>query len=226
MILCGRYPQDMGYELMGSRKMVLRQTEFSALDQAYRVERDGRRRSHMQVIWFLLQDNGVSEASRVTGFSERWINKLIDRWNAAGLAGLGDRRRNNKGAQPLLDDEGLAALDAALREDPADGGVWSGRQVTDWMSDYLGRPVSAKRGFDYLHRLNYSRQQPRPRHAKAASPEEQDRFKKKFSRQWRQRVEKALETSSPGTRAAETKAQDQSPAARSKSGLSTSIASG
>ncbi len=135
MILCGRYPQDMGYELMGSRKMVLRQTEFSALDQAYRVERDGRRRSHMQVIWFLLQDNGVSEASRVTGFSERWINILIDRWNAAGLAGLGDRRRNNKGAQPLLDDKGLAALDAALSEDPADGGVWSGRQVTDWMSD-------------------------------------------------------------------------------------------
>jgi hypothetical protein len=53
------------------------------------------------------------------------------------------------------------------------------------MSDYLGRPVSVKRGFDYLHRLNYSRQQPRPRHAKAASLEEQDRFKKKSPKQWR-----------------------------------------
>ena len=211
--------------------MVLRQTEFSALDRAYRVERDGRRRSHMQVIWFLLQDNGVSEASRVTGFSGRWINKLIDRWNARGLAGLGDRRCNNKGAQPLLDDEGLAALDAALSEDPADGGVWSGRQVTNWMSDYLGRPVSEKRGFDYLHRLNYSRQQPRPRHAKAAGPEEQDRFKKKSPKQWRRRGEKPPVTSSPGTRAAETKAAepkpwDQPATACSKSGLSTSIASG
>jgi len=216
---------------MGSRKMVLRRTEFSALDRAYRVERDGRRRSHMQMIWFLLQHNAVSEASRVTGFSQRWINKLIDRWNAAGLAGLGDRRGNNKGAQPLLDDEGLAALDAALSEDPADGGVWSGRQVTDWMSDYLGRPISAKRGFDYLHRLNYSRQQPRPRHAKAASPEQQDRFQKKSPRQWRPCVEKPLETRCPGTPPAETKAAepktwDPPPAARSKSGLSTSIASG
>ena len=170
---------------MGSRKMVLRRTDFPSLDQAYRVERDGRRRSHMQVIWLLLQDNPVSEAARVTGFSDRWINILIDRWNAQGLAGLGDRRRDNKGAQPLLDDEGLAALEAALREDPADGGLWSGRQVTGWMSDYLGRPVSVKRGFDYLHRLNYSRQQPRPRHAKAASAAEQDHFKKKSPKQWR-----------------------------------------
>jgi transposase len=170
---------------MGLRKMVLRRTEFSSLDQAYRRERDGRRRSHLQVIWLLLQDNPVSEAARVTGFSDRWINKLIDRWNARGLAGLGDRRHDNKGAQPLLDTEGLAALEAALSEYPADGGLWSGRQVTDWMSDYLGRPVSVKRGFDYLHRLNYSRQQPRPRHTKAASLEEQDGFKKKSPKQWR-----------------------------------------
>ncbi len=175
----------MGFKLMGSHKVVERQAEFSVLEQAYRCERDGRCRSHMQVIWLLLQGNGVSEVARVTGFSARWINKLIDRWNGQGLAGLGDRRHNNKGAQPLLDDAGLAALAAALGEDPADGGVWSGRQVTAWMSDYLGRPVSPKRGFDYLHRLNYSRQQPRPRHAKAASPEEQDRFKKKLPKQWR-----------------------------------------
>ncbi len=204
---------------MGSRKMLERRTEFSVLDQAYRSERDGRRRSHLQVIWLLLQGNPVSEAARVTGFSARWINLLIDRWNAAGLSGLGDRRRHNKGARPLLDDKGVAALDAALRAAPADGGVWSGRQVSAWMSDYLGRPVSSKRGFDYLHRLNYSRQQPRPRHAKAASPEEQDRFKKNSPRQWRR-----LADTPPVTRAAGTRTQDQPPG--SKSGLSTSIASG
>ena len=196
---------------MGSRKMVVCQTEFSVLERAYRGERDGRCRSHLQVIWLLLQGNPVSEAARVTGFSRRWVSILIDRWNAEGLAGLGDRRRSNKGAQPLLDDEGLAALDAALNKDPADGGVWSGRQVAAWMSDYLGRTVSPKRGFDYLHRLNYSRQQPRPRHAKAASPEEQAQFKKKSLRQWRRLVEKPPVTSAR--------------VARSKFGLSTNIAS-
>lgn len=205
--------------------MVGRRREFSVLERAYRGERDGRCRSHLQVIWLLLQDTSVAQTARVTGFSQRWINILIDRWNAAGLAGLGDRRRHNKGAQSLLDDEGLAGLDAALSEDPADGGVWSGRQVAAWMSDYLGRPVSPKRGFDYLHRLNYSRQQPRPRHAKAASPEDQERFKKKSPRQWRRLVEKPPVTSSPRARGPETRAQDQPPVARSKFGLSTSIAS-
>ncbi len=204
---------------MGSRKMLERRVEFSVLDQAYRSERDGRRRSHLQVIWLLLQGNPVSEVARVTGFSARWINLLIDRWNAAGLTGLGDRRRHNKGARPLLDDKGVAALDAALRAAPADGGVWSGRQVSAWMSDYLGRPVSSKRGFDYLHRLNYSRQQPRPRHAKAASPEEQGRFKKNSPRPWRRLADTPPVTRAPGTRA-----QNQPPG--SKSGLSTSIASG
>ena len=188
---------------MGSRKMLERRADFSVLDQAYRCERDGRRRSHLQVIWLLLQGNLVSQTARVTGFSARWINILIDRWNAAGLAGLGDR--HNKGAQPLLDDKGMAALDTALRDAPADGGVWSGRQVAAWMSDYLGRSVSSKRGFDYLHRLNYSRQRPRPRHAKAASPEEQDRFKKNSPQPWRRLVAEA---------------------AGSKSGLSTSTALG
>ncbi len=211
----------MGCYLMGSRKMVERKREFSVLELAYRGERDGRCRSHLQVIWLLLQGTPVAETARVTGFSDRWINILVDRWNAAGLAGLGDRRRSNKGAQPLLDDAGLAALGAALSEDPADGGVWSGRQVAAWMSVYLGRPVSHKRGFDYLHRLNYSRQQPRHQHAKAASPEEQDRFKKKSPRLWRRLVERPPATNPPGTRA-----QDQPPVARSKSGLSTSIASG
>jgi transposase len=182
------------------------------LDQAYRSERDGRRRSHLQVIWLLLQGNPVSEVARVTGFSARWINLLIDRWNAAGLTGLGGRRRHNKGARPLLDDKGVAALDAALRAAPADGGVWSGRQVSAWMSDSLGRPVSSTRGFDYLHRLNDSRPPPRPRHATAASPEEQGRFRKNSPR--RRRAD-----TPPVTRA-----QNQPPG--SESGLSTSIASG
>ncbi len=205
----------MGFSLMGTRKQLDRRREFSDLDQAYRIERDGRRRSHLQVIWLLLQDNGVPEVARVTGFTERWINKLIDRWNADGLAGLGDRRHNNKGAQPLLDAAGVAALDAALSADPADGGLWSGCRVGAWMSDYLGRPVSAKRGFAYLHRLDYSLQQPRPRHAKAAGSEDQDRFKKKSAKQWRRRAKRSpLQTPA------------QTPAAGSKSGPSTSTASG
>lgn len=173
---------------------------------AYRGERETVRRAHLQVIWLLLSGRSVAEVSAVTGLCGRWILKLMDRWNDAGLAGLGDRRRSNAGAEPLLNAAGLAALAAALDDAPEDGGLWSGRQVAAWMSAYLGRAVSPKRGLDYLHRLGWSLQQPRPRHAKAAGPEERAMFKKNSARRWRK----------PGAKR---------PGGRSRSGPSTSTAS-
>ena len=172
---------------------------------AYRGEREAIRRGHLQVIWLLLSGEALPAVARVTGFSVRWIEKLAARWNAAGPAGLGDRRRGN-GAALVLDAVGLAALAAALEESPEDGGLWSGRKVAGWMSGYLGRPVDPKLGLDYLHRLGFSRQMPRPCHAQAAGPEAQAAFKKTSPRRWRP----------PGPRRR---------AGRSSCGPSTSIAS-
>jgi len=61
------------------------------------------RRAHLQVIWLLLSGEAGSAVARVTGFSVRWIEKLVARWNAEGPAGLGDRRRGN-GAALVLDE--------------------------------------------------------------------------------------------------------------------------
>lgn len=174
---------------------------------AYRGERDAVRRSHLQVIWLLLGGMPSPEVARVTGFTKRWIEKLIHRWNADGFAGLGDRRHRNGGKQPYLDEAGQAELVRLLQGPPPDGGLWTGRKVAAWMSARLGRPVDAKLGLAYLHRLGFTRQRPRPRHAKAADPEAQAAFKKNSARWWR--------APRPSGRAA-----------RSRSGRSTSIASG
>jgi transposase len=173
--------------------------------EAYRGERDGVRRAHLQVIWLLLSGEARSAVARVTGFSVRWIEKLVARWNAEGPAGLGDRRRGN-GAAAVLDEAGLLALAAALEARPEDGGLWSGRKVAAWMSGYLGRPVDPKLGLDYLHRLGFSRHWPRPRHAKAAGSQEQEAFKKNSRPRWMRPRPKRR-------------------AARSRFGPSTSIAS-
>src|SRR5918911_725375 len=92
---------------------------------------------------------------------------------AAGPGGGG-----NAGAKPLLGAEDEAALRAALAEPPPDGGLWTGPKVAAWMAARLGREVWPQRGWDYLRRLGHSPQVPRPRHAKAASPEEQAAYKK------------------------------------------------
>ncbi len=176
-----------GVAVMSGHEILRRHAGAEEVRAAYREERDRVRRSHLQVIWLLLAGDPASEVARVTGFTRRWIAALIGRWNQAGLAGLGDRRRGNAGAQPLLDAVGLAALEAALSAPPADGGLWNGRQVAAWMSAYLGREVSPTRGLDYLHRLDFSRQRPRPRHLKAAGPEGREAFKKNSVARWRRR---------------------------------------
>lgn len=172
---------------MSERKVLKRHVAALGVRDGYRGERDAVRRSHLQVIWLLLLGDSGPEVARVTGFSVRWIAKLMDRWNAFGMDALGDRRRGHGGARPLLDEAGLAALAAALAGPPADGALWSGRQVARWMSADLGREVSAKRGLDSLHRLGFSLQRPRPKHAKAAGPQERAAFKKNSAKRWTRR---------------------------------------
>ncbi len=66
----------------------------------------------------------------------------------------------------------------ARAEPPRDGGLWTGPKVAAWMGARLGQKVWPQRGWDYLRRLEHSLQVPRPRHAEAASAEEQALYKK------------------------------------------------
>ena len=148
------------------------------LGQRYRAARSPVERSHLQIVWLLSRGRSEREVAQVTGYGRRWIAEIVGRYNWEGPDGLGDRRRGNAGAKPLLGAEDEAALRAALAEPPSAGGLWTGPKVAAWMAARLGREVWPQRGWDYLRRLGHSPQVPRPRHAKAASPEEQAVYKK------------------------------------------------
>ena len=173
----------------------------------YRAARDRVERGHLQVVWLLVQGRSRGEVARIMGLSGLWVAEIVRRYNEAGPDGLGDRRRGNAGAKPLLGAEDEAALRVALAEPPADGGPWTGPKVAAWMAARLGREVWPQRGWDYLKKLGYSAQRHRPRHAKAASPEEQAEYKK-GSPNWCESVAR------------------RTPTARSRCGPSTSTASG
>jgi transposase len=177
------------------------------LGRRYRAARDRVERGHLQVVWLLAQGRGRGEVARVMGLGGCWVAAIVRRYNAAGPDGLGDRRRGNAGAKPLLGAGDEAALRTALAAPPADGGLWTGPKVAAWMGARLGRAVWPQRGWDYLRKLGYSPQVPRPRHAKAASPEEQAAYKKSSPRGW-------------------TSIARRSPGGRSRSGPSTSTGSG
>ena len=153
------------------------------LKQRYRTCAEPVERSHWQAIWLLSRpekNHSCQDVADMLGCSADWIRKLVRRYNADPENGLKDRRRGN-GNKPILDEELQRQLGKALEGDPPDHGLWSGPKVARWMSERLGRPVSAVTGWHYLVRLGWSLQVPRRRHIHSATEEQQEAFKKNSS---------------------------------------------
>lgn len=140
-----------------------------------------RERSHYQIIWLLAEGKPTEQVAEITGYSRSWIYELVWGYNRLGVESLGDKRKENKGAKPLLDEQQQALLWQALQAPPADGGLWTGTKVAAWMSDLLGFAIAPQRGWDYLRGLEYVRRRPRPAHVES-DPEEQQQWKKNWRR--------------------------------------------
>ena len=149
-----------------------------ALEARYRAAQDVTEARHYQAIWLLAQGRTVLEVSEVLAFVPRWVTQLAARYNAFGPSALGDRRRRNGKAASLLTPDLLAALAERVTAPPEDGGVWSGPKVALWMARQLGlAKVHPQRGWEALRRIGWSIQAPRPRHARAATPEQRAAFR-------------------------------------------------
>ena len=150
------------------------------LEQRYRQAGDPVARSQWQMLWLLAGGMPTAEVARVTGYSVRWVQEIARRYRA-GPEAIGDRRHRNPGAAPLLTGQQQEQLRAALAGPAPDGGIWTCRTVARWMSQTLGRPVSEQRGWEWMRRLGFTPQRPRPRETRA-DPVAQEAFKKGGSR--------------------------------------------
>ena len=154
------------------------------LEHRYKKAKDPVERSHLQIVWLLSEGKRTEEVSEVTGYSLGWVRKIAHRYNERGVDGLGDRRHSNPGAKEraLLDEAGEAELVEALKEPPpafVGGGMWSGPKVARWIAHRNGlQSVHVQRGFEYLRKVSYSPQVPRPSNAAGASASEREAFKK------------------------------------------------
>jgi len=156
------------------------------LEARYRAARDATEARHFQAIWLLAQGRTFVEAAEVLAFVPRWVEELAARYNAFGPEALGDQRRHNGRGASLLTEAVLSALAKRVRRPPEDGGLWSGPKVAAWMARHLGlAKVHPQRGWEALQRIGWSPQAPRPRHARAATPEQQAAFKRGSRRRWR-----------------------------------------
>jgi transposase len=149
------------------------------IERNYRHARDGVERSQWQIIWLLAQGKGSKEVQAVTCYSLDWIRTIARHYNAEGAAGIGDRRHQNPGRPTPLTPQQQQALKIELTQAQARGKGWSGPQVAQWMSEQLGRRVYMQRGYEWLAKLGFSPQLPRPQHIQA-NLEDQRVFKKSF----------------------------------------------
>lgn len=147
------------------------------LQQRYRAAADPVARSQWQMLWLLAQGMPTAAVAHSTSYGVRWIQEVARRYRDGGPGAVGDHRHHNPGAAPLLDAAQQEQLQEALGGPAPDGGIWTCRQVAVWMSQALGRPVSDQRGWEWMRRLGFTPQRPRPR-ATQADPVAQAAFKK------------------------------------------------
>src|SRR5262245_48956664 len=157
------------------------------LERRYRRAREGTERSHWHLLWLLAQGHPAYQVAQMTGYSAYWIGRVARRYNEEGAAALVDHRKapHWRARRPhphtlLSTPEQLEELRQALRGPAPQDDVWNSRTVAAWLSARLGRPVSQDAALRYLHLLDFTPQAPRPRHTKAASPEERAAWKKSW----------------------------------------------
>lgn len=150
------------------------------LEALHKEAKDPTKRSHYQIIMLLAKGRSTRDISDITGYSIDWIRKLAHRYNQHGPNSLGDKRHDHPGARPILDEQQQQQLRQALLKAHPTEGLWNSRLVAEWIFEQTGRRVHPQRGWEYLKRLGFSRQKPRPRHEQASS-EEQQEFKKSSS---------------------------------------------
>jgi transposase len=156
-------------------------------ERRYRGAGEGTERSHWQILWLLAQGHPAYQVAQMTGYSAYWIGRVARRFNEEGEAALVDHRKAPHWHPPrphprslLATPEQLDELRQALLGPAPQGDVWNSRTVAAWLSARTGRPVSQDAALRYLHLLDFTPQAPRPRHVKAASPEERTAFKKSW----------------------------------------------
>jgi transposase len=159
-----------------------RHLSLEELQAGYRGSGDATLARHYQVIWLLAQGRTCAEVAGLTSFARRWVEQLLERYNAFGPGSLGDRRRRNGATATVLTPEMLEGLRERLKTPPDGGGVWTARKAAVFMAAELGRSVSEQRGWEALRAIGWTIQRPRPQHAEVATLEEQAAFKKSLPR--------------------------------------------
>ena len=128
--------------------------------------RDAGERLRWQAVMLKAEGRGSTDIADICKKEVDWVRRTVRAYNAGGPDALKDHRSTN-GQAAVLDAAGTAELRAALLGPAPDGGFWTGKKVAWWIGQKIGRPLSEHTGVDYLRKLKFTKQVPRPKHPDA-----------------------------------------------------------
>jgi transposase len=161
--------------------IAITRTELTAaeLRAAAARSRDGPASRRMLAIALVLEDVDRKTAAESCGMDRQTLRDWVHRYNAAGLAGLTNRRGETRPRR--LDPGQVAELVSWLEAgpDPAVDGVvrWRRQDLQARIAARFGVALHERTVGKYLAALGYRRLSVRPRHPKTDS-EAQESFKK------------------------------------------------
>lgn len=149
------------------------------LRSRYRGCRDSKEARRWHALWLLSQRQKAAEVAQTLGMSSAWVRRVRQRYNASGSESVREGHQVHPGGRPSrLTREQQRQLQRCLTRNPKEGGLWTGAKVATWIESQTGHKTHPQLGCVYLHRLGWSLQVPRRRHAQAAAPAQQQACKK------------------------------------------------
>lgn len=144
----------------------------------YLTSREPGERTRYHALWLIASGKSGRNAALTVGRSVGWASWLTQGYNAFGPAFVLRERQRPSGPQRRLSSDDELILRQALTGKAPDGGLWSGRKVSEWIEARTGARTHPATGWVYLRRLGLSPQVPRPRHPDAAGEAEREILKR------------------------------------------------
>ncbi|MGB3401125.1 MAG: IS630 family transposase [Microcoleaceae cyanobacterium] len=113
----------------------------------------------------------LKNSAIAVGINYDYAREVLKKYNNLGEEGIENLKnkhlKRRGGKKSLLTDKQLEKLAKELESRPPDGGIWTGPKVARWIEkENCVEKVWNQRGWDYLKKLKYSCQSPRPKHRK------------------------------------------------------------
>ena len=151
------------------------------LKRKYLKSQDSVESRRWHLLWKLSQGWTLKNSAIAVGINYDYGKEILKKYNTLGEEGIKNLKnkklRHRGGKKPLLTEKQVEKLAERIKSRPTDGGIWTGPKVARWIEkENCVEKVWDQRGWDYLKKLRYSCQSPRPKHKKG-DPTEQEEFR-------------------------------------------------